>query len=212
MVERMRPLGLALCLAFSVGALAATQRVGEGTALVIIDMQAYFTQGTLDDSPSNPWIQQEVMNEQVRLIQLARQRRIPIVFIEYRNCGVTEPRLTQAAAGYGDVHTIVKDSRGFFDEGRAHSDVLGDFLRERGIGNLIIAGANGNFCVKASIEGSLNNGYDVVVDPQAVVDFNETPYRFPYGYTDLYTSERDGRYWETAYAPLAEWLATRTSR
>jgi isochorismate hydrolase len=56
------------------------------------------------------------------------------------------------------------------------------YLRDKKIGTLIIAGANGGACVLSSIQGILNENVNVLAYSQAIADFNFHSFAYPYEY------------------------------
>lgn len=168
-------------LFISFAVFADTSRTGNNSALIIMDMQDYFVgrTGSLS-TPDNVRKLEDVTNEQVKLIQLARSQNIPVIFVEYETFGDSNKKLRDAVAGYENTRTIVKSSDSMFDPANAHLNELFESLHEKEIGTLIIAGANGGGCVQDSIRGSLGNNYNVIAYPEAIIDFNFQYFVYPY--------------------------------
>lgn len=174
-----------LILSFS--ALSEVARVGDNTALVVIDMQPYFVErGGNQNEKENLRKTNQVLTNQVQLIQLAKQTGTPIVFVEYENYGDTNSDLRQAAKGYENIKFITKSADGIFDPYNNKRDELGEYLRSKEIGNLIITGANGGACVEQSISGALENNYNVLAYGQGIADFNYKDFIFPYTYNNTF--------------------------
>lgn len=171
-----------LLLIFSLNAFALDgPRVGDNYALVIIDMQPYFVErGGNDKELVNAKKVDEILNNQVKMIELAKKSGIPIVFVEYESYGDTNSKLKEAAAGYDNIKIITKNTDGMLDDYNNKKSELSDYLRSKEIGNLIITGANGGACVQQSIAGSLQNNYNVLAYSKGIADFNYTEFIFPY--------------------------------
>lgn len=166
-------------LLISLSALA--QRVGDNTALVIIDMQPYFvTRGGHDQDPANVEKVKKIIEEQSKLIEEAKKQDIPIILIEYKNYGPTNIDLMRAVGDYQNVKTIAKSSDGMFQSWNDNKKELTDYLNSNEIGNLIITGANGGACVKSSITSALAENYSVVAFSKAIADFNYKEFIYPY--------------------------------
>jgi len=151
------------------------------SALIVIDMQAKFiTRGGNQWIPENMKKVDAIIRSQVEAIREARRESIPIIFLEYRNYGSTNEKLKDAAEGYGEVAYFIKTTDGMFSSGNKHKKELVDFLEKEEVGTLIITGANGGACVRASINGALAANYSVVAFSQGIADFNYKDFIYPY--------------------------------
>lgn len=191
----MRPLVnkwiLSLLLLVSFSALAEVARVGDNTALIVIDMQPYFVErGGNQNEPENVRKVNEILANQVQMIQAAKQSGTPIVFVEYEGYGDTNSVLREAAAGYDNIKFITKNTDGMFDPYNNKRDELGEYLRSKEVGNLIITGANGGACVEQSIAGALENNYNVQAYNNGIADFNYKDFIFPYTYNGMFDKPR----------------------
>lgn len=174
-----------LLLLVSFLALAQEARVGDGYALVIIDMQPGFvTRGGHDKDPENVKKVQTIIANQKQMIELAKKQNIPIVFIEYEGFKDTNSELKKSAEGYAGTKTFIKNTDGMFESYNKNVKPLSDYFRSEEIGNLIITGANGGACVEGSIEGALKNNYNVLAYNAGIADFNYENFIFPYDYAD----------------------------
>lgn len=162
-----------------------SSRVGDNYALIIIDMQPFFVErGGNDKDEENIKKVNDIISNQIKMIEMAKKSKIPIVFIEYESLGDTNSKLKDAAAGYDNIKIITKSSDGMLDDYNNKKNELSDYLRGQEIGNLIITGANGGACVQQSISGSLKNNYNVLAFSKGIADFNYS--KFIYPYDDLY--------------------------
>lgn len=153
----------------------------EQKALVVIDMQAHFiTRGGAAAQMLNQAKIAQIIKEQTALIKRAKEANIPIVLIEYSGIGPTNPKLKAEVSGYDNARTIEKSSDGMFDSYNNQLKPLVDFFKEKKIGNIIVAGANGGACVDQSIEGALKNRCKVVAYTKAIADFNYEKFIYPY--------------------------------
>jgi nicotinamidase-related amidase len=158
------------------------QVVGDQTALVIIDMQTYFVTGHgFHKLPENKKKIQAIINKQVQMIEAAKKRGKPIVVIEYKcwECKRTNSRLLKAIGRYKNSTTIKKRTDGVFDDPKSDKK-LTEFFTEKGVGNLIITGANGGACVQQSIDGAIKKKYRVIAVPQGIADFNYKKFIYPF--------------------------------
>lgn len=153
----------------------------QGTALIVIDMQRYFlTRGGHEKTEHNVLKTQRVQRAQLAAIRQARASRMPIVFLEYKDCGETNSELKDAVRDYRNTRFIIKDTDGMFADGNIGKAELIDHLRGQNIGRLLIAGANGGACVEASIRGAVDGGCGVVALTDAIADFNYADFIQPY--------------------------------
>jgi nicotinamidase-related amidase len=175
-----------IILIFSLSLHLDAQVVGDQTALVIIDMQPYFaTRNEVHERPENKEKIQAILNKQVELIEVAKEKGKPIVVIEY-DCGGCDPTnslLVSAIGPYQNSTTIKKRADGMFDDPQS-DEKLTQFFTEKGVGNLIITGANGGACVLQSISGAIRKKYRVIAVPQGIADFNYSEFIYPYHYPE----------------------------
>lgn len=170
------------CLFF---ALFSSLGFAQNAALVIIDMQPFFSEriGRHTSSENKAKINQ-ILQRQRELIRLAKGRNVPILMIEYESCGATCEALVREIGSYSNTRTFVKSTDSMFDEQSGVVRDIKKYLSKRTITELIVSGANGGICVKCSIEGALNHGYKVWTDPYAIADFEEQDFVYPYHYED----------------------------
>lgn len=177
---------LAIPLLLSTAALAAPR-----SALVVIDMQAPFvTRGGNADRAENIRKVEEVNKEQVAAIREAKKAGIPIVFIEYERYGDTNATLRKEVEGYRNTVSMYKNTDGFLSTNNRHRVKLYEYLTKSGIDTIIMTGANGGACVWASIEGALEDCFNVVAYSKAIADFNYEDFIYPY--VDQYKDMKPG--------------------
>lgn len=104
-----------------------------------------FTQGMLDGLPQTWWPVHCVQNtEGAQLHPLLNQKAIEAVFYKGEN-----PAIDSYSA--------------FFDNGHRQKTSLDDWLRERGVSELIVMGLATDYCVKFTTLDALKLGYEVNV-------------------------------------------------
>lgn len=165
--------------------LFSTASFAQNAALVVIDMQPFFAErGKKHTLPENQAKIDQILQRQRELIRTAKERNIPILMIEYIRCGPTCEALTREIGDYAHTRTFIKATDGMFAAGSGVVKDITDYLGSQNITKLIVSGANGGACVKCSIEGALNNGFQVWADPNAIADFNYAEFVYPYHYRD----------------------------
>lgn len=171
-----------------VGSLSADRVCADGateTALIVIDMQSYFvTRGGNHEQPENAKKIDAVILSQIDAIRRAREKDIPIIFIEYAtpyaDLGETSSRLKDEVKKYKKASVVQKRTDGMFEDQKGSRVDLKKIFQKENVGTLIIAGANGGACVQASIEGALNGKCNVRVFSEGVADFNYEEFIYPY--------------------------------
>jgi nicotinamidase-related amidase len=158
------------------------------TALVVIDMQRYFSARHAMSSPANETKIAQVVAEQAALIKRAEAAGIPIIVMEYdlakialeKNQGDTNAHLQQALGTYKPERIFRKSEDSMFDSRNVYRKPLLEFMQKYKIGKLIVTGANGGACVKKSIQGALAGNCSVVAYTKGIADFNYPDFIYPY--------------------------------
>ncbi len=170
-----------LALFFSIACLASETKDADRYALVIIDMQPLFvTRQGSDKDPANIKKVQALLENQKKMVRLAKSKKIPIIFFELKDFGETNSDLKQAVGNYSKVRYFTKQTDGMFSPYNQSLVQLKDFLAHEKVKNLIISGANGGSCVDSSIRGSLENNYNVLAFDRGIADFNYKEFIYPY--------------------------------
>jgi len=160
-------------LAFNPSAKAQTNN--SGFAVALIDMQeGFYARGGTTDSIGL----KDLVRNQARLLTWAVQKKIPVVVFEYENYGKTDPRLIKIIANH-QYKVIEKNMDGAFD-GKSASESVST-LKAWNVDVLIVAGINGPYCVKSTIMGALDAGFDVMTTSWVIGDINHNPPTFPSG-------------------------------
>jgi len=136
------------------------------TALVVVDMQ--------NDVVRNAHMRDEVIANIKTLVEKARTERVPVIWVQHSNEEMAEGSdgwqyvsELQRLTGEPLVHKKYGDS---FED-----TVLESELSERGVGRVIVAGAQTDACIRATLHGAFVRGYDttLVSDAHTTEDFSE---------------------------------------
>ena len=166
---------------------AQTNQDVENRALIVIDMQPGFverinTQFQIDNRKKIS----AVVDNQVKAIELAKSQGLPIVFIEMENetqeYGQTLLPLRNAILGYEKAKVIKKSTNGAFSDGNKFKPQLLSFLEQHEVKELIITGANGSACVRATVNTAVMNNFSVLMFSNGIIDFNSPDFVYPYRY------------------------------
>jgi nicotinamidase-related amidase len=136
------------------------------TALLVVDMQ--------NDIVANAYQRDEVVTNIKALVDRARADDVPVVWVQHADENVVEgttgweyvPELERLAAE-PLVHKHHGDS---FEDTTLESE-----LAARGVGRVVVTGAQTDACVRATIHGAFVRGYDTVLvsDAHTTEDFTE---------------------------------------
>ena len=136
------------------------------TALLVVDVQ--------NDVVANAHQRDEVIANISTLIDRARARQVPVIWVQHADDNLPEnsdgwqyvPEL-QRQGSEPLVHKNYGDS---FEATNLESE-----LAERGVGRLIVTGAQTDACIRATLHGAFTRGYDtlLVSDAHTTEDFSE---------------------------------------
>jgi nicotinamidase-related amidase len=136
------------------------------TALLIIDVQ----NGVVASSPNRD----SVIANIDALVGKARVQDVPVLWVQHSDDGL--PRGSQEwqyvpELVRGDSEPLVHKSYGDSFE----DTDLEALLAERGVGRLVVAGAQTDGCIRATIHGGFTRGYDVTLvgDAHTTEDWSE---------------------------------------
>ncbi len=101
----------------------------------------------------------------VTLVQRARAAHVPIVFV--RNCGRAGDPDERGTPGW-ELHPLLRPADGDLVLDKTTGDTfastrLRDELKARGIGHLVIAGLQSEYCVRETTLGALASGFEVTL-------------------------------------------------
>ncbi len=146
-----------------------------GFAVVLIDMQkGFFERGGTTNTPGL----KKLIDHQVILLEWAVKNEIPVLIFEYEDYGETDPRLLAPLKG----HTYQKMTK-YEDDGFGYDshDAAIEKLKEWKVDSLIVAGINGAYCVRSTVLGGIDAGFDVMTSSDIVGNINENPPVYPNG-------------------------------
>lgn len=159
------------------------------TALLVIDVQNGVVSGAHE--------RDRVVANINSLVDRARSEQVPVVWVQHSDEGLEEgspewelvPELSPAA-GEPVVHKNFGDSFEATD--------LESVLGTRGVGRLVVTGAQTDACIRSTLHGALVRGYDATLVADAHTTEDLTEYGAPS--PDLVISHTN-LYWEWAKAP-----------
>ncbi len=177
------------------------------TALLVIDMQ----RAVVADAHE---IDSVVANINL-LVDRARIESVPVVWVQH-----ADDELEEGSAGWQLVDELVRDDgeplvRKSFGDSFEDTD-LESLLAERGVGRVVVTGAQTDACIRSTLHGALARGYDatLVADAHTTEDMREwgspiSPEQ-AIAYTNLYWSfsKSPGRSGDVAAAADVDFAAT----
>jgi nicotinamidase-related amidase len=159
------------------------------TALLVIDVQ----NGVVDQTHNRDAVVANI----TKLVDKARSEAVPVVWVQHSDDHLERgserweyvPELTQ-----DDSEPVVHKSYGDAFE----ATDLEERLAERGVGRLVVAGAQTDECIRSTLHGAIARGYDatLVADAHTTEDISEYGAPKPelvIAHTNLY--------WENHQAP-----------
>jgi nicotinamidase-related amidase len=161
------------------------------TALLVIDVQ----NGVVEGAPRRD----EVVANIGSLVDRARAEDVPVVWVQHSSDELpegSEPWAYVPELAFGDGEPVVHKRYGDSFE---DTDLEG-LLAERGVGHLVVTGAQTDACVRSTLHGAFTRGYDatLVADAHTTEDLSEWGAPSPedvISHTNLYWSwqEAPGR-------------------
>ena len=140
------------------------------TALVVIDVQNDVVNGAHD--------RDGVVARISDLVGRARASGTPLVWVQHCDDGLVEGTrgwdLVDELARHGD-EPLVRKHHGDAFEGTDMEEVLA----HRGVGHLVVAGAETDVCIRSTIHGAFTRGYDVTLVSDAHTASDKTPWGAP---------------------------------
>ena len=136
------------------------------TALLVIDVQ----NGVMANSIKRDSVIANIKS----LVEKARAEDVPVVWVQHTDKGL--PRDSEVwqyvpELKRNDTEPLVHKSHGDSFEGTDLEEVLA----ERGVGRLIVTGAQTDMCIRSTIHGGFARGYDVTLvgDAHTTEDLSE---------------------------------------
>ena len=136
------------------------------TAVVVVDVQ----NGVVDNAVRRD----EVLDNIGTLVDRARAEDVPVIWVQHSSDELvpdTDPWQLAPGADPGDGEPIVHKRYGDSFE----DTTLETELAQRGVGRVLVAGAQTDACVRATLHGAFVRGYDTVLvgDAHTTEDFTE---------------------------------------
>ena len=136
------------------------------TALVVVDVQ--------NDVVANAHNREEVIANINTLVAKARAEQVPVIWVQHG-----DDELTKGSDGWQYVselerresEPVVHKSYGdSFEDTTLESE-----LAERGVGRLVVAGAQTDACIRATLHGAFTRGYDTLLvgDAHTTEDYSD---------------------------------------
>ena len=168
------------------------------TALLVIDVQ----NGVVEGAPRRD----EVVANIGSLVDRARADGVPVVWVQHRSDELvpdSEAWQYVPELAFGDDEPVVHKEYGDSFE----ATDLEDLLAERGVGRLVVTGAQTDACVRSTLHGAFTRGYDatLVGDAHTTEDLSEwgaPPPEQVIAHTNLYWS------WQSAPGRQGDVVAT----
>lgn len=135
-------------------------RTGTTTALLVIDMQRQVME--------TAWQRDEVADRSATLIDRARAKHVPIVFVQHHHPGAKEGEgLVRGTDGWQFVDAVAPRGDDLLVE-KNYSDAfvetdLTSILDRLGVGHLVVVGAESDACITTTARRALAEGYDVTL-------------------------------------------------
>lgn len=136
------------------------------TALLVIDMQK--------DVVANAWNRDAVIANIAALLEKARAAGVPVVWVQH-----SDDDMPKGSAGWEyvpelqrrDEEPLVHKTFGDSFEGTDLEAVLAD----RGVGRVVVTGAQTDMCIRSTLHGALVRGYDatLVADAHTTEDLRQ---------------------------------------
>ena len=171
-----------------------------GTALVVVDVQ----KGVVADAHDRD----EVIGRIAGLVDRARGEAVPVVWVQHSDDDL--PRDSEQWE-YVDELEIAEDEpvvhKSYGDSFEATD--LEEVLSSRGVGRLVVAGAQTDACVRSTLHGAFVRGYDATLVGDAHTTEDLSPWGAPppeavIAHTNLYWSFQDAPGRTARVVPAAE--------
>ncbi len=140
------------------------------SALIVIDVQ--------NDVVAHAHRRDDVIANINRLVEVARTRQVPVIWVQHG-----DEDLAEGSDGWQYVEELQRtDTEPLVHKryGDSFEDTtLEAVLAERGVGRLIVTGAQTDACVRSTIHGAFTRGYDTVLVSDAHTTEDYSDYGLP---------------------------------
>lgn len=128
-----------------------------GLAVILVDMQQYF----INDLKCHE--EQRVIPNQIAVIKQCAKNNIPVIVLEYCNCGKTIPVLAAELKKLKNPRFIRKSEDNGFDGTR-----LNRVLKKIKAKRLFFMGINAGACVKETVQNALELSFEVIISNDVI--------------------------------------------
>jgi nicotinamidase-related amidase len=140
------------------------------TALLVVDVQ--------NDVVANTFHRDEVIANINTLVDKARAQQVPVIWVQH-----ADDNLPQGSDGWQYVSELQRlDSEPLVHKtyGDSFEDtILEAELAQRGVGRLVVTGAQTDACIRATLHGAFTRGYDTLLVSDAHTTEDFTDYGLP---------------------------------
>lgn len=145
------------------------------TAVILVDMQTKLLRNQWHMKVAAREIIEQsdrLVAEQMRLLEWAKAKGYPVLVFELHDSGPTISPLKEMVESFGEGRFafVTKYSNSGFQrfEGRPPAEIL----RGWGVRHAIVSGINGNACVSETVQGALENEFEVLSSSDLTANFN----------------------------------------
>lgn len=158
------------------------------TALLVVDVQ--------NDVVANAHQRDEVVATIGTLVDRARAQHVPVIWVQH-----ADDNLAEGSDGWRYVPELERQASEPLvakEHGDAFEDtILESELARRGVGRLVVAGAQTDACIRATLHGAFVRGYDTVLVADAHTTEDLTDYGMPppdtvIAHTNMYWTWQSG--------------------
>ena len=140
------------------------------TALLVVDVQ--------NDVVANAHRRDEVIANINTLIDNARARRVPVIWVQHSDDDL--PKNTDGWQYVPELERRESEPLVHKKYGDSFEDTtLESELAQRGVGRLIVVGAQTDACIRSTIHGAFNRGYDTLLVADAHTTEDQSKYGAP---------------------------------
>jgi nicotinamidase-related amidase len=155
-----------------------------GTALLVVDVQ----RGVVAEAHERD----AVVANLSRLVDAARRSDVPVVWVQHADEHLvkgSDPWRIVPELDPGDAEPVIEKAYGDAFE----ATELESVLAERGVGQLLLAGAETDACIRSTLHGALVRGYDTTLVSDAHTTCDQSAWGAPppeqvIAHTNLYWS------------------------
>ena len=158
------------------------------TALLVVDVQ--------NDVVANAVHRDEVIANINTLVDRARDEQVPVIWVQH-----SDDHMPQGSDGWQyvpELHRLESEPLVQKKYGDSFEDTtLESELAQRGVGRLVVTGAQTDACIRATLHGAFTRGYDTLLVGDAHTTEDFTNYGLPpadkvIAHTNMYWTWQDG--------------------